>query len=100
MYLATVNDHISLEAIAHNKLASILHSELDVSVFVPSNWEGVRMEPFELDFVDSMPPELKPRARPVNLKLYDNAKLEIKRLCRCKDTLTITLPSLRRSPLH
>jgi hypothetical protein len=71
MYLATVDDHISPEAIAHNKLASILHSELAVSLFVPSNWEGVRMEPFELHFVDSMPPELKPRARPVNPKLYD-----------------------------
>jgi hypothetical protein len=89
-YLTNIVSHISPEAIAHKKLADILHSDLAVSVFVPSNWEGVNMEPFELDFADGMPTEMKPRARPVNPKLYEHAKLEFQRLGKYMYTTSVS----------
>jgi hypothetical protein len=81
-YLRNISEHISPEARAHGRLEAILKSDLAISVFVPSNWEGVLMEPFELDFAENMPMEIKPRARPVNPKLYENAKSEFQRLCK------------------
>ena len=51
-------------------------------VFVPTNWEGINdLDPLELDFDEEKLPRLiKPRLRPINPRLYENAFTEFKRL--------------------
>jgi hypothetical protein len=50
-------------------------------VFVPQNWEGIKgVADIDLELKEGMPQILKPRARPVNPKLYENAKKEFDRL--------------------
>ena len=52
-------------------------------VFVPQNWEGINgIPPLELSFRDDMPITIKPKARPINPKLYEHAKLEFDRLLK------------------
>ena len=51
-------------------------------VFVPERWEGINGIPeLELRWKDTLPDSMKPRARPVNPRLYENAKKEYERLC-------------------
>ncbi len=52
-----------------------------VKVFVPSNWDGINGVPdFDLQWKSNMPESMKPRARPINPKLYEHAKKEFDRL--------------------
>ncbi len=51
-----------------------------VKVFVPQNWKGVRVQPLHIDFIEGMPILMKPRARPVNPKLFEHAHKELLRL--------------------
>ena len=52
-----------------------------VKVFIPHNWDGINgFEPIELTLKDGAPTELRPRVRPINPKLYENALNEFKRL--------------------
>ena len=54
-----------------------------VLVFVPEKWTGINgIPPLELNWKESLPTSMKPRARPVNPRLYDNAKKEFDRLCQ------------------
>ena len=60
----------------------LLHSDLAMDVFVPSVWKGIEGIPdLELDFKDTLPESMRPRARPVNPRLYENAHKEFTRLC-------------------
>ena len=44
------------------------------SVFVPSNWEGISgVQDIELNWLPGLPEKMKPKARPINPKLWDNA---------------------------
>jgi len=50
-------------------------------VFVPNNWNGVNgFEPITLQWKSGLPSRLKPPARPINPKLFENAKAEFERL--------------------
>ncbi len=50
-------------------------------VFVPRNWEGIRgIPPLVLAWRPDMPESMKPRARPVNPRLYQTAQKEFNRL--------------------
>jgi len=54
-----------------------------VKVFVPQNWEGINGIPlFELDFREGLPQSMKPKARPINPKLFPAAQAEFQRLCK------------------
>lgn len=54
-----------------------------ILVFVPEEWTGINgIPPLELNWKESLPGSMKPRARPVNPRLYDNAKKEFDRLCQ------------------
>jgi hypothetical protein len=54
-----------------------------MQVFVPQNWQGINgIPPLELDWKENLPVSMKPRARPVNPKLFDNAKKEFERLSK------------------
>ena len=47
-----------------------------IKVFVPQNWEGVRVQQLHIDFIEGMPILMKPRVRPVNPKLFEHAHKE------------------------
>jgi hypothetical protein len=49
-------------------------------VFVPHNWDGIKVKPLHIDFIEGMPTIMKPKARPVNPKLFEHAKKEFDRL--------------------
>ena len=51
-----------------------------IMVFVPQNWEGLRIKPLHIDFIERMPSLMKPRARPVNPQLFVHAHKEFLRL--------------------
>lgn len=54
-----------------------------LKVFVPQNWEGINGIPlFELEFREGLPPSIKPKARPINPKLFPAAQAEFQRLCK------------------
>ena len=50
-------------------------------MFVPFNWEGIKgIEPLNLKFKDDFPARMKPKARPVNPRLWEAAEKEFNRL--------------------
>jgi hypothetical protein len=52
-----------------------------VDVFVPTNWNGINgIEPIEFTWLPDFPAKQKPRARPINQTLWENAKKEFGRL--------------------
>ena len=51
-----------------------------LQVFVPQNWEGIDAPPLELQWTNGLPASLKPRARSINPRLFENAKAEFTRL--------------------
>ena len=58
-----------------------LKSEIAIDVFVPKVWQGLSgVEPVEFEWDPDMPTEHRPHARPINPKLYDNAKAEFTRM--------------------
>ena len=51
-------------------------------VFVPDEWSGIKgIEPLKLKWIDTLPTRLKPRARPINPKLWECSEKEFRRLC-------------------
>jgi RNase H-like domain found in reverse transcriptase/Reverse transcriptase (RNA-dependent DNA polymerase) len=55
--------------------------EHGAGAFVPQNWEGITDVIFRIQWKDSMPDSHKPKARPINPRLYEHAVTEFKRLC-------------------
>jgi hypothetical protein len=52
-----------------------------VKVFVPQNWEGIKgIPPLELKWKPNLPDRIKPKARPINPKIWETAKKEVNRL--------------------
>ena len=46
-------------------------------VFVPQKWQGITgIEPLEIKFRDTLPVRLKPKARPINPRLYEATERE------------------------
>lgn len=75
------DEHISPEFRAAQPVVQLLLSK-GVKVFIPEKWEGIKgVEPFKINFKDTLPDRLKPKARPVNPRLYEDAEKEFKRLC-------------------
>ena len=62
------------------QIIDLLTSDLALSVFVPTNWAGIKMEPYHLDIKPGLPAFLKARARPVRDSLYHHAKKEFDRM--------------------
>lgn len=51
------------------------------AVFVPTNWEGISgVDPIEFNWLPGIPNRMKPKARPINPKLWENAQKEFQRL--------------------
>ena len=78
-FFGQFDDHISPAFRNATNVDELLRTK-GVNVFVPQNWEGIRTDPLELKWKAEMPERMKPRARPVNPRLYDAAKKEFDRL--------------------
>ena len=81
-YIDIISTHVSQKFLSEiPELLDLLTSELALSVFVPKTWTGITgITPIDLIFSDQLPLSLRPKARPVNPSLYDNAEKEFQRL--------------------
>ena len=78
-YNSLLTEHVAQEFAATTNVIQLLKSK-GARVFLPQNWDGINgIEPLELTFREAIP-KMKPKARPVNPKLFDNAKAEFDRL--------------------
>ena len=79
-YEAMFEDHVSADFFkAVPELRQYL-SEEAVKVFVPTNWEGIRINPITIKWKTTLPERDNIRARPVNPRLMAPAKAEFDRL--------------------
>ena len=79
-YLGQIDKHVSEAFRSSTRVEELLRTK-GVQAFVPSNWEGIKgIEPLELTWLDSMPPRIAPKARPINAKRFEPAEKEFKRL--------------------
>lgn len=79
-YLSQFTEHVSPEFAANTGVLDLLKTK-GHRVFVPQNWEGIRnIPPLELNWKPDLPERMKPKARPVNPRLYEAAKKEFDRL--------------------
>ena len=81
-YEDLIPTHVSKEFLNSTKIEKLLKDK-GARVFVPRNWLGINgIPPLELKFKDGFPDSIKPRPRPVNPKLYENAHKEFTRLLK------------------
>ena len=78
-YLGLLESHTSAEFKAIPGAMDWMR-DVAIEVFVPSNWEGIRVPAIEFKWKEGMPERRDLRARPVNVRLLANAKHEFDRL--------------------
>jgi hypothetical protein len=77
---AQMDEHISPDMKKKTNIVQLLSTK-GLSVFVPKSWDGITgLGELELNFKDTLPDKLKPRARRINPTRYDNAEKEFKRM--------------------
>lgn len=74
-----LHSHVDATFAAATDIINLLKTE-GLYVFVPQNWNGIKMQPVELNWKSDMPIKMKPKARPVNPKLFADAEKEFRRL--------------------
>ena len=79
-YVELVDTHVSKEFSSAMPIRELLMSEEAMRVFIPKQWEGIKMEPIQLRVKDTIPSSHKPPSRFINPKLLKTAELEYKRL--------------------
>jgi hypothetical protein len=81
-YYDMFEDHIAHEWRNNEELSELLRSPDAVQVFVPAEWKGINgFEPVSFDFKEDMPKVHRSAARPVNMRLFQDAKVEFERMC-------------------
>ena len=81
VYEESLDKHIGDFLKSSKRLRAILESDMAKSVFVPSEWTGMKGFPeLDLKFKPTFPESHRIRSRPINPKLYENAKKEFDRL--------------------
>ena len=81
-FLSLIPTHVDPKFSAATPVIKLLETK-GVKVFVPQNWKGVSgVAPLKLKFREGMPQSMKPRARPINPKLYQHAHKEFQRLLK------------------
>lgn len=81
-YLSLIPTHVDPKFSSATPVIKLLETK-GVKVFVPQNWNGVNgVAPLKLNFREGMPQSMKPRARPINPKLYEHAHKEFNRLLK------------------
>ena len=49
-------------------------------MFVPKTWTGIKTEPLVFGVLPGMPKHMKPKAKPINSRIYEPAKKEFDRM--------------------
>jgi hypothetical protein len=81
-YYALHETHISEAMKSETDLPKLLATDMSEKVFVADEWSGIKGIPdLELVWLDSLPARMKPRARPINPKLWEATEKEFTRLC-------------------
>jgi len=81
-YVAMFDTHVSPAFAEATPVLELLRTK-GQRVFAPSEWLGISgIDPLALEVHPDMPRSIKPRSRPINPKLYDNARTEFQRLRR------------------
>ena len=53
-----------------------------LQVFAPDEWSSIKgIEPLKLKWKDNLPDRMKPKARPINPKLWEASEKECHQLC-------------------
>jgi hypothetical protein len=79
-YFGMFDEHINSDFAQQTNIIELLKTK-GLQVFIPHNWEGIKgIEPLNIKFKDDLPSRMKPRARPINPRLYEAAEKEFKRL--------------------
>ena len=93
VYLADLETHV-IPGIktACPGVMDLLASDLPLSVFVPTKWTGIKLEPYTLEAKPNIPAFLKARARPIREALYRDAKADFDRMRTYFYTSTIAHP--------
>ena len=72
-----VSDELKQETDIVNYLKTVA-----LPVFVPTDWTGIKgIEPLRVKWRDTLPLRMKPKARPINPKLWECSEKEFRRLC-------------------
>lgn len=62
------------------KIMELLQSDLAKTVFVPTEWLGLRIDPVKITLKGDLPDTIMARARPIRPELYEHALKEFERL--------------------
>ena len=80
-YHEQIKTHVSEELKSETNIMELLTTKAE-KVFVPDEWSGVRgVEPLSLKWKSTLPDRMKPKARPINPKLWEASEKEFRRLC-------------------
>jgi hypothetical protein len=75
-----IKAHVSAAMLEKTAIESLLRTK-GINAFIPLDWRGINgIPPLKLTVKPGMPDSIKPRARSVNPKLFENAKKEFDRL--------------------
>jgi len=77
-FILMFDTHISKEFRENTKIEELLKKY--IHVFIPYNWNGIKMKPWHIETKPDLPERIHPRTYYVNNKLYENAKQEVERL--------------------
>lgn len=64
------------------QIMKLLQSDLAKTVFVPTEWLGLKIDPVKITLKGDLPDTIMARARPVRPELYEHALMEFERLRR------------------
>lgn len=79
-YISQFDTHVAKGFAEQTSIYTLLRGKGE-QVFIPRNWEGITgIPPLDLDWKPGLPERMKPRARPVNPKLWEHAQKEFQRL--------------------
>ena len=80
-YHAMLDSHVSPEMKENTDIIHYLRKEA-LPVFVPEEWTGIKgIPPLKVKWRDTLPQRMKPKARPINPKLWEASEKEFRRLC-------------------
>jgi len=81
-YYAMLEEHIVPEWRTNKDLLDLFRSPDAVQVFVPAEWTGINgFEHVVFEYKDDVPKVHRSAARPVNMRLFQDAKAEFERMC-------------------
>ena len=80
-YLQELDQHVSADMLREcPQVLELLRSEAALEVFVPKEWNGLKVEPATFTVRGELPRRLTPKARPIRPVLYEAAMKEFTRL--------------------